>query len=229
MEFQSYKALKFDSATLRDLAKALYRREESVTKVRAIISAFLISCLLQACAGVGIVASSDPQVKLHDARNLFAFQDRPLPAERLIREAIEICVENVDQDCLGEAYLAYGYFFRSDAVQSWEKVYRRDGFLDRTVSFDERFEKSKEYLEKAKPLIEKSKAYDVQTNAYLNFGAEYEHQGKKSEACEMYVKSLVANKKNLENNPNANVTLPKGYSSYADYLAAHQKRAGCFE
>lgn len=200
-----------------------------MTKARAVISAFSISCLLQACAGVGIVASSDPQVKLNDARHLFTFQDRPLPAERLIREAIEICEKNADQDCLAEAYLAYGYFFRSDAVQSWEKVYRRDGFLDRTVSFDDRFEKSKEYIEKAKPLIEKSKAYDVQTNAYLNFGAEYERQGKQSEACDMYAKSLVANKKNLETNPKANVVLPKGYSTYADYLATHQKRAGCFE
>lgn len=193
------------------------------------ISVFSAFGLLQACAGVGIVASSDPQVKLHDARYLFTFQNRPLPAERLIREAIEICKEKADEDCLAEAYLAYGYFFRSSAVESWEKVYRRDGFLHPTASFDNRLEKFRAYIEKAKPLIEKSEAYDLKTNAYLNFGHDLEYQGRNSEACEMYAKSLAANHNNLENKPDANVDLPKGYSSYEEYLATHQKRAGCFK
>lgn len=170
-----------------------------MAKAGVTISTFLIFCLLQAsCAGVGIVASSDPQVKLHDARYLFTFQNRPLPAERLIREAIEICKEKSDQDCLAEAYLAYGYFFRSAAVESWEKVYRKDGFLNPTASFDNRLEKSREYIEKAKPLIEKSEADDLKTNAYLNFGHELEHEGHNSEACEMYAKSLAANQKTHE-------------------------------
>ena len=169
-----------------------------MAKAGAVIGALLIFCLLQACAGVGIVASSDPRVKLHDARYLFTFQNRPLPAERLIREAIDICKRKSDQDCLADAYLTYGYFFRSEAVASWEKVYRRDGFLHPAASFDNRLDKSKEYIEKAKPLIEKSEAYDLKTNAYLNFGNELEHQGRNSEACEMYAKSLVANRKNLK-------------------------------
>lgn len=198
-------------------------------KIKVVISAILFPFLLQGCAGVGIIESSDPQVKLHDARHLFTFQNRPLPAERLIQEAIEICERNADQDCLGEAYLLYGYFFRSDAVQAWEKLYRRDGFLDRTVSFDGRLKKSKEYIEKAKPLIEQSKAYDVQTNAYLNFGVEYAREGRNTKACEMYAKSLVANKNNLDTNPKAKVHLPEGYSSYEDYLAIYQKRAGCYK
>ena len=200
-----------------------------MVKVGAVVSAFSISFLLQACAGVGIVASSDPQVKLHDARHLFTFQNRPLPAERLIREAIELCVKDADQACLAEAYLAYGYFFRSSAVESWEKVYRRDGFLEPTASFDNRLEKSKEYIDKSKPLIDHSEAYDLQTNAYLNFGHDLEHQGRNLEACEMYARSLVANQKNLETNPKANVVLPEGYSSYEEYLATHQERAGCSE
>ena len=196
-------------------------------KFNKIIIVLVISALFQACAGIGIVATSDPQGKLHDARHLFIFQNRPLPAERLIQEAIAICEENADQDCLAEAYLAYGYFFRSGSVKNWEKVYRRDGFLDRTVTFDNRLKKSKEYIELAKPLIEKSKAYDLQTNAYLNFGEDKERQGLKDEACEMYAKSLVANKKNLESNPSANVTLPDEYANYAEYLSVKQKRAGC--
>ena len=198
-------------------------------KMNVIVSALAILALLQGCAGIGIVASSDPQVKLSDARHLITYQNRPMPAERLIREAIAICKKSADQDCLAEAYLAYGYFFRSDAIQYHEKAYRRDGFLDRTVAFDDRLEKSKEYIEKSKPLIDKSKAYDTQTNAYLNYGADNERLGLKAEACEMYAKSLVANQKNIESNPKAKVILPNGYSSYAEYLAVHQKRAGCIE
>ncbi|MDH5191257.1 MAG: hypothetical protein OEW89_08400 [Gammaproteobacteria bacterium] len=198
-------------------------------KRTAIVGFFIIYALLQGCAGFGIVATSDPRIKLSDARHLFSVQTRPLPAERLIREAIVICEQNSDQDCLAEAYLTYGYFFRSDSIEYWEKVYRRDGFLDRTVSFDDRFKKSIEYFEKAILLTEKSNNYGKQTNAYLNLGAENERMGRKIEACENYAKSLVANKKNIKANPKAKVVVPDGYSNYAEFLAEQQKRAGCID
>lgn len=49
-----------------------------------------VLCLLTGCAGVGVVASSDPLTKLNDAGDLFKRQDQPLIEERLIREAIVI-------------------------------------------------------------------------------------------------------------------------------------------
>jgi hypothetical protein len=45
---------------------------------------------LVGCAGLGIVATSDPMTKLNDAEHLIMVQNRPLPAEKLIFEAMEI-------------------------------------------------------------------------------------------------------------------------------------------
>ena len=45
---------------------------------------------------MGVVATSDPHVKLNDAENLFITQNRPLPAERLFREAMAIYQDRDD-------------------------------------------------------------------------------------------------------------------------------------
>lgn len=55
------------------------------------------------CAGVGIVATSDPAVKLEDAFYLLENSNRPLPAEMLIREAMAIYEERGDPRGLGKA------------------------------------------------------------------------------------------------------------------------------
>jgi polar amino acid transport system substrate-binding protein len=55
-----------------------------------------------------VVATSDPAVKLRDAQILYAEQQRPLIAERLIREAIQIYEERGDTLGLGHAYRSYG-------------------------------------------------------------------------------------------------------------------------
>jgi len=56
-------------------------------ELKFLVGISLLSILV-GCAGVGVVASSDPLAKLNDAQELFQKQDRPLPAERLIREAL---------------------------------------------------------------------------------------------------------------------------------------------
>ena len=64
---------------------------------------FWLSLLMSGCAAIGVVATSDPHVKLNDAENLFITQNRPLPAERLIREAMAIYQERDDPHGLANA------------------------------------------------------------------------------------------------------------------------------
>jgi hypothetical protein len=85
---------------------------------------------VSACTGVGIVASSDPLVKLNDADYLFTRENRPVPAEILIQEATVIYQERDDPHGLGNANREYGDFLRSQAVVNWETAYRRNGFFD---------------------------------------------------------------------------------------------------
>src|SRR5438094_2651181 len=94
------------------------------------------------CAAFGVPATSDPAGKLRDATALFDRQDRPLPAERLIREALEVYQRNGDQLGVAEAYRTYGFFFRARSVGGkWSKFYRDNGFLDRSETFDTRYMK----------------------------------------------------------------------------------------
>ena len=124
------------------------------------------------CAAIGVPATSDPAGKLRDATALFDRQDRPLPAERLIREALEIYQKNDDQLGVAEAYRTYGFFFRSASINGkWSKFYRDNGFLDRSATFDARYIKSIEYFEMARAIYSAHQRFDALTNVDLNTGS----------------------------------------------------------
>jgi hypothetical protein len=128
------------------------------------------SSLLTGCAAYGVPASSDPDQKLRDAYMLFDRKDRPLPAERLIREAITIYQEQNKEPALAEAYRAYGFFFRSQAVERWHKHYESSGFLEPGATYENRHDKSIEYFSRAAGILEKYQKHDRLSNIYLNMG-----------------------------------------------------------
>lgn len=187
-----------------------------------------VALSLISCAGVGVVATSDPKVKLSDAINLFSQQDRPLIAERLIREAIEICQPNADQECLAAAYWTYGVFFRSPSLEGhWSKIYKESGFLDKSATYDNRYAKSVEYFKKARDIYGRLEQFDHLTNANLNIGFVYELMGEHELACRAFDESSANHRENIRRNPTAKVKLPQGFASYDDYLAIQMKRVGC--
>ena len=183
--------------------------------------------MMSGCAAMNVPITSDPIEKLKWAQELYDRQGRPLPAERLITEAIEICKKNDDQSCLGKAYLNYGFFFRSPSVEKWQKYYEKNGFYDKTATYENRLTKSKENFEKAISYFLNANEFDALTNAYLNLGWTYYFMGDNKAECEPYAKSLEYNLKYIESNPNKPLALPQGVSSYKEYIEIQQKRAGC--
>jgi tetratricopeptide (TPR) repeat protein len=150
----------------------------------------LIACvaLTTACTAVGVVATRDPLAKLNDAAFLYGRSNRPLPAEKLIREAMEIYQSENDTHGLGLAYREYGDFLRSAAVVNFESWYRSHGFLDSSINFDNRLEKSSEFyrkalesLELAATQLESAGRYDALTNAYFNTAWAHIALGEKSQ------------------------------------------------
>jgi tetratricopeptide (TPR) repeat protein len=191
---------------------------------------FVFACItaLTGCAGFGVVATSDPAAKLRDAGDLFDRQDRPLIAERLIREAINTYQSNNDQLGLAEAYRTYGFFFRSPSIEGkWNKYYRENGFLDKSATFDTRYAKSIEYFEKARTIFAANKRFDALTNVDLNVGFTYVAMGNRAAACQAFDKSVESNHENLRQNPAAKPALPRGFSSYEDFVADRKKQYGC--
>src|SRR3989338_648543 len=95
------------------------------------------------CAAVGVPHTSNPDKKLRYAESLFNNEDRPLPAQDLIMEAIDKYKTNGDDVGLANAYRTYAFFLQSPAVGRWSKM----SFEDKTVTHENRFGKSVEYWE----------------------------------------------------------------------------------
>jgi len=199
---------------------------------KRILALFLFSELINlfGCAAMGVVETSNPEIKLQDARYLFSKYDRPFPAERLIREAIEIYKEKNDQIGLANAYNMYGWFFQSPSIGGWASVnYKKHGFLDKSADFNSRYEKSIEYFEKARIIqIEKS-AFDGLTNTYLGMGHTYGIMNSMTAACGAYESSLESYYRNIQVNPDAQVNVQDGYENPVDFIVTVQKQAGCIE
>ena len=188
----------------------------------------LIPCtILAGCAAMGVVETNDPAVKIKDAYALFDQLLRPLPAERLIREAITIYQSKSDDLGLAEAYSAYGFFFRSAAIEKWHKTYESAGFIETGATFANRYDKSIECFEKSAAIFEKHQKFAELTNIYLNMGFTYEFANQPEKACEQYKKSAISHQRQIKDHPDARVTLPQGFSSYDAYVAAILERLKC--
>jgi tetratricopeptide (TPR) repeat protein len=185
------------------------------------------------CAGIGVVDSPDPLVKLNDAAYLFEKENRPVPAQTLILEATEIYQKRNDPHGLGNASREYGDFLRSAAVFNWRAAYRRGGFADPSITYDNRLEKASEYYRKALAYYRLAETqelaaakYDALTNVYYNMALSNMALGAQKEACVDYDRALQAYNDNMQRNPTAH---PQGTQAgtVPESIAAAKKRADC--
>ena len=193
-----------------------------------------VCLVLAGCAGVGIVATADPLTKLNDAAVLFTQKNRPVPAEKLINEAIDIYQREGDAHGLGNAYREYGDFLTSPAVVSWESQYRRDGFLDKSIDYDNRLAKAKEFYrsalenyERAAVARRKAEQYDALTNVYFNMALVRLKLGEATQACEDYDHTVQAYSENMRRNPAARPIHLAGFRDLPEAVADAKQRAAC--
>jgi tetratricopeptide (TPR) repeat protein len=161
-------------------------------------------------------------------------QARPLPAERLIREAITIYQQRDDHHGLGNANREYGDLLRSPAVGKWEKIYRRDGFQDKSVTFDNRLEKASEFYrkgvthyERAATQKRKSREYGALTNIYFNMAWSHYMLDERDQACSYYLRAVEAYNENMRLNPTAKPYVPPGSGSFPQFIESQKRRIGC--
>jgi hypothetical protein len=198
----------------------------SMARLGPVLS-LLFSLVFAGCAAFGVPVTTDPAKKLRDATALFDRQDRPLPAERFIRESLEIYQKNGDQLGAADAYRTYGFFFRSASVGKWANYYRENGFLDRSATFDARYSKSIEYFEMARAIYFAHRRFDMLTNVDLNMGFTFELMGNHQAACQAFDRSVDDHTEMLRRNPGVKIALPQGFSTYEQFLAPHRQRVGC--
>ncbi len=236
MAWSDYKSLKQDKKQLvfapssliltnnfLPLNEALYF-QGGLTLRHIIIILTLIS--LTGCAAALVPYTSDPKQKIADAYWLFDTKQRALPAQKLILEAIDIYEKDENKSGLAEAYVTYGIFLRSYAVDRYSERYKETGFNNGQFSFEDRYKMSIEYFDKSRVIYEQKEEYDNLTNTYLHMGFTYLTNENVQKGCEMFIKSLDMNKLFMSKNPDAKLSLG-GFNSYKDYIDNKMQLAKC--
>lgn len=193
-----------------------------------VLLAILTTYPLCACAGIGVVETGNPAQKLRDAEALFSQKDRPLIAERLIREALAISEQQNDKLGIANAYRTYGFFFRSGAVSgSWSEYYRKHGFLEPSVTWATRLDGSIRFFQKAVEIYDGLGRFDASTNVYLNMGHTYALTQDKEHACAAWSKALDRYHANLRVHPNAKPQTPPEFPSFEDFVNNLRAQESC--
>ena len=177
--------------------------------------------------------SSFPDAKLNEANRHLA-RGQPLIAERLILEAIRTYEANKEHEGLGNAYRDYGVLLRSNAVTQRERTYREAGFLDASITFDNRFEKSAFYLEQAIAQYElaaenyqRTARFDMLSSLYYTQAETYLLQNNSAMACSTFDRSRMAYAESIIRDRNASPMIPRGHASFHDAIDVAKRNAQC--
>jgi tetratricopeptide (TPR) repeat protein len=115
-----------------------------------------------------------------------------------------------------------------------ESEYRSHGFLDRSISFDNRLEKSNEFyrkalesLELAAKQCESAGQYDALSNVYYNMAWAELALGETSQVCEDLDHALAAYTQNMRRNPAAKPAHSPAFRNPPEEIAYRKRQAGC--
>jgi len=183
---------------------------------------------LAACAGQRRAqAPADPYRTLAEARTLYTQKNEPAAAERRLRDAIAAFHADNDEKGLADAYHQYAYFLESPTVARAEKTYRKVGFLDSSVTFDNRLQKSVAYFDRAAPIYARLKRFDKLTENNVGRGIVFANLANRDEACASFDQADSFHEESERRNPDAKPPLPSGFKTWDGYLASLKKWAGC--
>jgi tetratricopeptide (TPR) repeat protein len=198
--------------------------------VRSVLLFVALAIAFAVGPAVGVAATSDPRQKLQEAELLFETKNRPLRAEVLIQEAIQALQQGQDWQWLGHGYREYGDLLTSEAVARLERVYRRDGFRDRSITFDNRHARAADFYRMALESYQRAESanllapqYDALTNLYFNMGLSSHQLGQDEAACTYYLKMVEAADRNRALNP----SIAPPAEKIEAVVAAYRKASGC--
>lgn len=187
----------------------------------AIAPVIALTILLGGCSGVGIIASSDPRVKVGQAEEMMR-QGRIFRARQLLDDAATIVQKDGDERGLAEVYRGYGLFYRDGG--SGDAVLALPG---RTGASPEGFAKAQDYFAQAAVLFENQKVYDRLSNVHFLRATTYYRMNDKSSACKALDDSLSANRQAMAANPGQKIELMPGITSFEQGISRAKSEVGC--
>lgn len=195
----------------------------------------IASTFLTACSGIGVPAVQDPIDKLNQAEALVQEQGRPLMAEMLIQEAVDMCTASGDERCLGHARRGYAELLHSDIVAGkLAPYYQKRGFIDKTSTWATRNDDARRYynmaLDHYARAIDQERAAgrpDLLLNVYFNIGNVQAQLRNTAAACAAYQQALQAYDEALARKPDQKPHSGSPTKTVADLVHEQQSSLGC--
>jgi tetratricopeptide (TPR) repeat protein len=190
--------------------------------MKKIIVALAAVLLLTGCSGVGIIASSDPRVKVGQAEEMQR-QGRYGRAKQLLDEANAIVQQQGDERGMAEVYRGYGLFYRDGGED--DMILVRPGVqLPLTAAGSV---KAQEYFTRSAALFEKLKIYDRLSNVHFLMAQVFYRMNDKPAACKALDESLAANRQAVAAHPDQKIALMPGIDSFDAGIARAKSEVGC--
>lgn len=184
------------------------------------IGLLLVTLVLAGCSAALVPMSFDPETKLSQARELVSL-DRPIPAERLITEAINIYKEKQNSKGLGDSYFQYGLLLVSPAYRKYENFWRDVGKYDPSPAT------AINYLEESLKFYSEASDPEGQRAASFQLGRLYAMSGEVQKACDAYDKSSEYHKAARLKFPSHDFYVAPGTQTWEGTVSLFKKQAGC--
>ena len=184
--------------------------------------------ILGGCAGFGR-STENPAQKIQWADELISSKEDPIPAEKLIREAIDLYQKSNNQLGLAESYREYGIFFRSYAVTRSEKYYKEKGFLDTSANINTRYQKALEYFTKAKDIFKEQNRFEDLSNMHVSIAKTLVMLNLNKAACDELKEGLDTHAAFTKANPEAKELRSEEMTNYVEYIGTLKTQIGCTE
>lgn len=140
--------------------------------------------------------AKDAMSKIGSAMSYLDKLGRPVPAEEDLKDAEAICKEIHDDACLAQAWRAWGYYFRSDALARWKGArFNGPALYDPSVKFEQRYERSIQYYDKALDLYAGMHDTHWISNIEMQKAFAYQRGNRLDDACRALQASREADQK----------------------------------
>ena len=185
---------------------------------------------LTGCSAVGVVETNDPHEKIEQAIYLLISENRPIPADKLLAQAINIFEQQHDQMGLVRAYRARGHFLLSDSVKNNSKFFINHGFFIDGDVYNKREEKAIEYFLKIRAILDGDTRplYSAKTQINMTLTEMYAKYSDTPKNVCKYLKDATFYHSKLEEESNGqNVAPLSGYNRFIDFKSKYTTKYQC--
>ena len=198
-----------------------------MSKYQLLLFTFIV--IISGCAAVGVPHTNDPYKKIAYANDLYQNQNRAIPADRLLVEAINIFNNKNDEAGLAISNRAYAYFLISDSVSGkYSGYFEKNGFLDKSTTFKNRYQSAIKYLNSSLVIFTRLKVADAPINVNYMLGRIYWIAlNETKNACEYFDRSLESYYAYKAKVPNGKIGIPNEFNDYKEFTLHIKEQAGC--